>query len=151
MASGIEIREITLEDVPGITEIHHSFIKGSVSMSWMKSVELHLQEKDVAGYVALKNGRPVGFIAGEIQGPSFGLEKSGWIIVLEVHPKSMGAGIGKALGERLFQYFRENGLREVYTSVRWDAVDMLSFFISAGFRRSEFTNLKKHLADFTPE
>jgi len=37
-------------------------------MSWMNSVELHLQEKDVVGYVALKNCQVAGLIAAEIQG-----------------------------------------------------------------------------------
>jgi L-amino acid N-acyltransferase YncA len=147
MADEIEIKEITLEDAPGITEIHRAIKKGNITNSWMKSIELHLRKKQVVGYLALKNGRVAGFIAGEIQGPSFGMEKSGWIIALEVHPHFMGAGIGKALAKSIFQYFRENGVRDIYTAIRWDAQDMMSFFISIGFGRSEFSNLGKHLND----
>jgi ribosomal protein S18 acetylase RimI-like enzyme len=147
MADGIEIREIAPEDVPGIIEIHRLIMKGEFSMSWIKSIELDLQRKDVAGYVALKNGRVAGFIAGEICGPSFGLEKSGWIIGIGVHPHFMGTGIGKVLAERILQYFREEEVRDIYTAVRWNRVDMLSFFISVGLGRTEFINLKKHLDD----
>jgi L-amino acid N-acyltransferase YncA len=141
----IEIRKIALEDAPGIIEIHRAITKGNIAESWMRCIELHLRKKQVVGYVALKNDRVAGFIVGEIQGPSFGLEKSGWIIALEVHPDFMGAGTGKALAGSLFQHFRENGVRDIYTAIRWDEVDMLSFFISAGFGYSEFNNLEKHL------
>ncbi|RPJ10835.1 MAG: GNAT family N-acetyltransferase, partial [Desulfobacteraceae bacterium] len=40
---------------------------------------------------------------------------------------------------------REKGIKDVYTSVRWDSVDLLSFFKTLGFDRSNFINLKKSL------
>jgi len=33
----------------------------------------------------------------------------------------------------------------VYTAARWDSVDLLSFFKSVGFNRSNFINLYKKL------
>ncbi|OPY07754.1 MAG: putative acetyltransferase [Syntrophus sp. PtaB.Bin001] len=147
MVDKLEIREIAPEDAPEIIEIHRAIKKGNITTSWIKSIEFHLRKKQFVGYVALKNGQLAGFIVGEIQGPSFGLEKSGWIIALEVHPHFMGAGTGKALIKSIFQYFREMGVRDIYTAIRWDAMDMLSFFISVGFSRSGFNNLEKHLDD----
>lgn len=149
MADEIEIKEIDLEYCPGIIAIHRAIMKGKISESWMNSIELHLRKQDVVGYVALKDGKVAGFIVGEIKGPSFGLEKSGWIIALEAHPNFMGTGIGKALVEKIFQYFREKGVSDIYTAIRWDAVDMMSFFISVGFDRSDFINLGTHLDDVT--
>jgi len=151
MTDGIEIRESTTEDYPAIRGIYCLVMKEKTSISWMKSNELHLQKQDVFGYVALKDGQITGFIIAEIQGPSFGLEKSGWVTVIGVHPHFMGTGIGKALAKSIFQYLRENGVQNVYSAMRWDAVDMMSFFISAGFGRSEFTNLEKHLDDVNPD
>ena len=151
MEYGIENIELALEYCPEIVEIHRAIMKGNIPASWMKSIELHLQKKDVIGYVALKKGKVAGYIIGEIKGPSFGLEKSGWIIALEAHPNFMGTGIGKVLVESIFQYFKEKGIRDIYTAIRWDAVDMLSFFISAGFERSEFVNLGKQLDYVGPE
>jgi hypothetical protein len=58
----------------------------------------------------------------------------------------MGGGIGKALVKASLNIQAE-GVREIYTALRWDAVDMVSFFISVGFDRSEFINLGKHLDD----
>lgn len=150
MKNGMEIRELALEYCPEIVEIHRAIMKGNISDTWGKSVELHLQKKDVIGYVALKEGKVAGFIIGEVKGPSFGLEKSGWIIALEAHPHFMGTGIGRALMESIFQYFREKGVRDIFTAIRWDAVDMLSFFISTGFDRSEFVNLGKKLDEVIP-
>jgi ribosomal protein S18 acetylase RimI-like enzyme len=80
-----------------------------------------------------------------VKGEGFGLEQSGWIEVVGVHPSQMGIGIGQALAERLFDFFRKRRVRDVYTAVRWDAVDMLSFFKSLGFDRSTFINLIKHV------
>jgi len=144
MAYEIEIRELALEYCPDIVEIHRAIMKGNIPASWMKSIELHLQKKDVVGYVALKNGKVAGFIIGEIKGPSFGLEKSGWIIALEAHPHFMGTGIGKALVESIFQYFRKKGVRDIYTALRWVAVHMICFFHISRICQSEFRNLEKH-------
>ena len=72
----------------------------------------------------------------------FGVERSGWIEMIEVDPKLMGRGIGKTLGEALLRYFKDEGLKEVYTSVRWDSSDLIAFFKSIGFDKSSFINLE---------
>ena len=54
-------------------------------------------------------------------------------------------GIGKAMLDKLFESFRRKEITNVYTAVRWDAVDMLSFFKSVGFGRSDFINLIRKL------
>ena len=58
----------------------------------------------------------------------FGLEKGAWIATLGVDPKYMGRGIGKELAEEILAVYREMGINDIYTSVRWDSVDLLSFF-----------------------
>ena len=57
----------------------------------------------------------------------------------------MGQGIGAALAEEIFGVYRTRGIENVYTSVRWDSTDMLSFFKTLGFDRSNFINLRKVL------
>jgi ribosomal protein S18 acetylase RimI-like enzyme len=145
MMNGVRVRRITVKDVPNIIEIQESIIKKKVSKAWIQSIEAHLRKHDVAGFVALRDDGVVGFIIGEIKGPGFGIEKSGWIVVVGVCARCMGIGIGRTLAKKLFEYFREKGIQDIYTAVRWDAVDMLSFFKSIGFDRSEFINLGKHL------
>ena len=82
---------------------------------------------------------------GEVKGEGFGLHQSGWIEVVGVHPQAMGEGIGKAVIDKLFESFRRKKIRNVYTAVRWDSVDMVSFFKSVGFGLSDFINLTRRL------
>ena len=145
MGKGIRIRKIGPEDVPEIVGIQESILQKKVSKKWIHMVEGHLKKQEALGFVASKDNRVVGFIIGEIKGEGFGLEQSGWIEVVGVHPSHMGIGIGRILAEKLFDFFKKEGIRDIYTTVLWDAGDMLSFFKAIGFDRSPFINLKKHL------
>ena len=145
MGKGIKIRKIGTEDVPEIVGIQESILQKKVSKKWIQMVEGHLKKQEALGFVASKDKRVVGFIIGEIKGEGFGLEQSGWIEVVGVHPSQMGIGIGRILAEKLFDFFKKEGIRDIYTTVLWDAGDMLSFFKAIGFDRSPFINLKKHL------
>ena len=141
----IKIRKIGAEDIPGMVAIQESILQKKVSKKWIQMVEARLRKLEAAGFVAAMGGRVVGFMIGEIKGESFGLEQSGWIEVVGVHPGHMGIGIGRILAKKLFEFFEKKGIRDIYTTVRWDAGDMLSFFKAIGFDRSPFINLRKHL------
>ena len=141
MAKELKTWKVRSEDVPRIIAIQETIIKKRVSRRWIQMVEDHLRKHEGVGFVASRDGQVVGFIIGEVKGEGFGLEQSGWIEVVGVHPSQMGIGIGQALAERLFDFFRKRRVRDVYTAVRWDAVNMLSFFKSVGFDRSTFINL----------
>jgi len=145
MEKGIKIRKIRAEDVSEIVAIQESILQKKVSKKWVQMAEDHLKKQEALGFVALKDGQVVGFIIGEIKWEGFGLEQSGWIQVVGVHPRQMGVGIGRILAERLFSFFKKEGIRDIHTAVRWDAGDMLSFFKAIGFDRSPFINLRKHL------
>jgi len=73
------------------------------------------------------------------------LDQSGWIKIIGVHPKHMGTEIGQYLIIQLLKQFKKKKINEIYTAARWDAVDILSFFKSIGFDRSNFINLRKEL------
>ena len=143
---GIRLRKLTARDIPQIIAIYGAITKKKVYRRWVQQmVKDHLRRQERIGFVAEKEGQVVGFIIGEMKGEGFGLEKSGWLEVVMVHPRHMGTGIGYAMARKLFDYFRRRGIRDVHTSVLWDAVDMLSFFKSLGFDRSTFINLIKHV------
>jgi N-acetylglutamate synthase-like GNAT family acetyltransferase len=57
----------------------------------------------------------------------------------------MGQEIGKSLAKEIFDYYKEKGIKKIYTSVSWDSTDILSFFKTLGFERSDFFNLRKAL------
>ncbi len=144
--SGIKLRRLAARDIPQIIAIHEAVTKKN---TYRRSVRLVVRERllkqEGIGFVAEKEGQVVGFIIGEMKGEGFGLEKSGWLEEVIVHPRHMGTGVGFAMARKLFDYFRRRGIHDVYTSVRWDSVDMLSFFKSLGFDRSPFINLTKHV------
>ena len=145
-APGIKLRKLTARDIPQTIAIHSAITKKKASRKWVQQmVKDHLRKQEGIGFVAEKDGQVVGFIIGEIKGEGFGLEKSGWLEVVMVHPHHMGSGIGFAMAQKLFDYFRRRGIRDVHTSVLWDSIDMLSFFKSLGFDRSTFINLIKHV------
>jgi ribosomal protein S18 acetylase RimI-like enzyme len=145
MVKGIKIRKVGMDDVSEIVAIQEAILQKTISKRWIQMVKGHLKKQEGVGFVALKDGRVVGFIIGQIKGEGFGLEQSGWIEVVGVHPRQMGTGIGRTLAERLFTFFKKEGIRDIHTAVRWDAGDMLSFFKAIGFDRSPFINLRKHL------
>jgi ribosomal protein S18 acetylase RimI-like enzyme len=145
MAKGIKIRKIGARDVSEIVAIQEAILQKQISRRWIQMVTAHLKKQEAIGFVALKDDRVVGFIIGEIKGEGFGLEQSVWIEVVGVHPRQMGVGIGRILAEKLFSFFKKEGIHDIHTSVRWDAGDMLSFFKAIGFDRSPFINLRKHL------
>ena len=145
MLKGIKIRKIGADNIPEIVAIQEAILQKKVSKKWIHMVEVRLKKQEAVGFVASMEGRVLGFIIGEIKGESFGLEQSGWIEVVGVHPGHMGIGIGRILAEKLFEVFQKKGIRDIYTTVRWDAGDMLSFFKAIGFDRSTFINLRKHL------
>ncbi len=96
-------------------------------------------------FVADHNGEVVGYMHSYISSGGFGMEKSAWISMIGVDPKYMGQGVGRRLAEQALIYYKAQNIRNVYASVSWDSTDILSFFKTLGFDRSDFINLKKSL------
>jgi len=47
------------------------------------------------------------------------------------------------MAKEVFDELMKMDIKNIFTSVKWDSVDLLSFFKSLGFDRCEFINLKK--------
>ena len=54
-------------------------------------------------------------------------------------------GIGARLAKEIFAFYKGQGITNLCTSVQWDATDVVSFFKTLGFHRSNFINLEKSL------
>lgn len=141
----IELRAFDPADLPEMVAIQKAITKKKVAKNWVQMVERHLDDPQRVGFVAVRDGRVAGFVLGELKGEAFGLRQSGWIEVVGVEPRAMGTGIGKALLDKLFDHFRAKKVTNVHTTLRWHSVDMISFFKSAGFGRSDFINLTRKL------
>jgi len=142
---GLRIRKVEIKDSDAISRIQDVITKSSSSIDFQRILEDHVTKGDDASYVAEKDGKVVGYMISYIVLGGFGVEKSAWIATLGVDPKFMGQGIGKKLAEGIFQVYREKGIQDIFTSVRWDSADLLSFFKTLGFDRSNFINLEKQL------
>ncbi|MDZ7698036.1 MAG: GNAT family N-acetyltransferase [Deltaproteobacteria bacterium] len=141
----ITIRGVRDEDAADITSIQTAITKSSENIDFRHVIEEQMRNFENVSFVAEMDGRVVGYMFSYILFGGFGLEKSAWIATLGVHPKFMGQGIGKRLAEEILTVYKDKCVRSIYTSVRWDSVDLLSFFKTLGFDRSHFINLKREL------
>lgn len=145
IAEKVVIRELRIEDVDQISRIQASITQTSVTIDFKKIVEGRVKDPEEADFVAELEGKVVGYMICYILQAGFGIEKSAWIALFGVDPKFMGQGIGKKLAETVFEFYKRKGITNIHTSVMWDSTDLLSFFKTLGFDRSEFINLRKVL------
>jgi ribosomal protein S18 acetylase RimI-like enzyme len=141
----IRIRELEASDTDDIADIYASIVRKPVDLDFKALIEKHARTDNDICFVADLDGRVIGFMISYILTFGFGIEKSAWIATLGVDPEFMGQGIGDRLAREIFKLYKQMGISRVYTSVRWDSTDLLSFFKSLGFDRSKFINLKKNL------
>ena len=140
-----KFRKLSVKDLPQVIHIQELITKTKIGSRKICCWREQVQNDSSLSLVALNGDQVVGFIISEIMTNSFGLDQSGWIKIIGVHPKHMGTGIGQALITQLFKQFKKKKINEIYTAAQWDAVDILSFFKSIGFDRSNFINLYKKL------
>ena len=138
----IRIRELEATDAHDIAVIYASIVRKPVEANFQTLIEEHAQNENDICFVAELNGNVIGFMSSTILPFGFGIDKSAWIATLGVDPEFMGQGIGERLAKQIFKIYKGMGIGRVYTSVRWDSTDLLSFFKTLGFDRSRFINLK---------
>jgi len=126
-----------------IGQIYAAITRRPVEPDFKNVVEEHAQSGEEACFVAEHQGKVVGFMISYILTAGFGEAKSAWIATLGVDPNFMGQGIGAGLAQKIFKIHKAAGIENVYTTVRWDSTDLLSFFKTLGFDRSKFINLRK--------
>jgi len=137
------IRNLEIGDSEDISRIQESITKEPSTIDYHKIVQEEVKKDNSVNVVAELDGKVVGFIITYILHGGFGLEKSAWIGLFGVEPKYMGSGIGKRMAKEVFDELAKINIKNIFTSVKWDSVDLLSFFKSLGFDRCEFINLKK--------
>ena len=145
MVNNLLIRTIKPEDAPEITAIQAAITSPSTIIDFRHIIEEKVQNNEDVSFSAELDGKIVGYMISYIVFGGFGLEKSAWIATLGVDPKYMGQGIGRLLAEKLLTVYREKGIDYIFTTVRWDSVDLLSFFKTLGFDRSDYIHLTKKL------
>jgi len=140
------IRTLKKEDASEIDRINEVITKNSAKDEFKRMVEELAQTPGNKSYVAEYQGKVVGYMISYVLSAGFGIGKSAWIATVGVEPKFMGQGIGKTLAIEILEFYSKKDIKNIYTSVRWDSTDMLSFFKTLGFSRSHFINLRKEIA-----
>jgi N-acetylglutamate synthase-like GNAT family acetyltransferase len=143
----VNIRPLTENDFEAVSEIQEAIMKKKSGEGLKKRMHDYIKKDPEANLVAEAEGKVVGFVIGGIKDWEFGVEKSGWLEIIGIHPKYMGQGIGRMLGKRLLEHFKNKNIKNIYTVARWDSGDLLAFFKSIGFNRSDFINLERRLVD----
>jgi ribosomal protein S18 acetylase RimI-like enzyme len=139
----IFIRRMNKADAEAIGKIDAAITKVPSQLDFKQIVSEEIKRAVDTSYVAEIKGKVVGFMISYMTYGNFGADRCAWIAMFGVDPKWMGQGIGKRLAEEIFKIYKEKGVTEIFTSVRWDATDILSFFKTLGFERSNFINLWK--------
>jgi ribosomal protein S18 acetylase RimI-like enzyme len=145
----IIVRPMKDLDISQAADIHRRIVREGLGPSTNYPIEnlfkSFIRKSPKTCIVAEKDNKVAGFVIGSIKEWVFGVERSGWIELVEVDPKFMGMGIGKNLGEALINIFKDEDIKEVYTSVKWDSGDLIAFFKSIGLDKSSFINLERGL------
>ena len=143
----VSIRKVRLDDIDDIERIYTLITKKGWHVDYRKLVKDHFEQPDSEStcFVAEFEGKVVGFMISHVMTFSFGLEKSAWIATMGVEPKYMGQQIGARLAAEIFDFYKAQGITNLFTAVQWDATDLVSFFKTQGFHRSNFINLEKSL------
>lgn len=139
------IRRLEARDADDISRIQEAITKGPGTIDYQRVVEAEADKEDRVSFVAELDGKVAGYMITYVIYGGFGLEKSAWIGLFGVDPRYMGRGIGKMMAREALGAFKKIGIRNVFTSVKWDSTDLLSFFKSLGFSRCDFINLEKIL------
>ena len=141
----ITVRRLRKEDAGAVARIDAAITKAPSRLDFERIVSEEVKREKDASFVAVVNRKVVAFMISYITSGNFGADQCAWIAMFGVDPKHMGQGIGSRLAQEIFEYYKEKGIYKIYTSVRWDSTDIVSFFKTLGFERSEFINLVKIL------
>lgn len=139
------IRRLRPEDADDISRISAAITNVPEACDFKRMIEDQSKRSEDASFVAEREGKVVGYLIISILSGFFGIKRSAWISLLGVHPRFMGQRIGERMAEEGFKYCNYQGIKDIYTTVRWDSTDLLSFFKTLGFDRSNFINLRKQL------
>ncbi len=141
----LQIRAMEVGDVDAIGQIQASITQDDELLEFIQQIKNQINEPEKISIVVENDGQIVGYMISQLIFGGFGIKKSAWITLMGVDPECMGQGIGRLLAEEMFRVYRENNVKDVYSSVLWDSTDLLSFFKTQGFERSQFINLYKKM------
>ena len=141
----VTVRRMKKTDADGMRKIDAAITLKPSEFDFERLIGEEVKRTDDASFVAVIEGKVVGYMVSYITSGNFGTDRCAWIARFGVEPKYMGQSIGQSMAKSVFKFYKAKGIKTVYTSVKWDSTDLLSFFKTLGFDRSDFVNLRKSL------
>jgi predicted N-acetyltransferase YhbS len=141
----VAVRRMKIGDAEDVRKIDAAITLKPSEFDFERLMAEEVKRKDDASFVAVLDGKVVGYMVSYITSGNFGTDRCAWIARFGVEPKYMGERVGKSMARSVFKFYKAKGIQAVYTTVKWDSTDLLSFFKALGFDRSDFVNLRKSL------
>ena len=141
----VTVRRMKKSDADGVRRIDTAITSKPSEFDFERLIAAEVKRTDDASFVAVIEGKVVGYMVSYITSGNFGTDRCAWIARFGVEPKYMGQSIGQSMAKSVFKFYKAKGIKTVYTTVKWDSTDLLSFFKTLGFDRSDFINLRKTL------
>lgn len=132
----MEIRPLREEDYEAIVEIdtraagrpRHEYIGRKFEHAIQSAGQLG------TSYVAVQDGRVVGFVMGAVYLGEYGIPAdTATIDTIGVHPDAEGGGVARALMREFISHCQSAGVRQIHTLVDWTEEHLLRFFDHMGF------------------
>jgi ribosomal protein S18 acetylase RimI-like enzyme len=143
---GMTARKLKPDDLDAIVEIDYEVLGNRRPPYWKQKMEEMGDEKLSKSLVAEIDSTVQGFIMGTVSGWEFGVPNTiGWIDTIGVKPAYQHKGIATFLFTSIIEEFKKDGVENIYTLVKWEDWDLMSFFKTIGFTRGDMINLEYKL------
>jgi ribosomal protein S18 acetylase RimI-like enzyme len=141
------VRTLEEKDLDAITEIDRKVTGRSRREYYALKVRAALEETGVkVSLVAELEGRPVGFLMGQVFYGEFGQPEPVAVIdSIGVDPDQRHRKVGKALLRQLVANLGALRIETIQTQVDWDHWELLQFFAREGFRPAPRIALERRL------
>lgn len=138
-----KIRKLKLDDLDAIVDIDFRVLGNKRPPYWKQKIEEMGDEKLSKSLVAELDGTVKGFIMGTVSGWEFGVPNTiGWIDTIGINPDYQHQGLATFLFKSILEEFNKDGVENIYTLVKWEDWDLMSFFKAIGFTRGDMINLE---------
>lgn len=144
----VKIRKATLKDYAQLKEMRTDFLfeeyklfdkdinKKYLKTHLPKELKKNLKSKKVVLFIALDEGKAVGYIAGEIEKshPIWVFKKVGYVFNLYIKPNYRRKGIGKELTKAILNWFKKRKIKWFKLHVYSNNLQAHSLYKKLGFR-----------------
>lgn len=137
---GVNIREMSSEDVQGILDIERRVSGDKRSVTYAPVPDSCIGGDVENSVVAEINDEIVGFILGRIARSPIQLRDIAWIELIGIVPEHHKQGIGKQLVEAWKNHCRKKGISKVHIMLNSRDQTMQPFFKSLGFSQGVLVN-----------